>query len=130
MKFVLFLAFAARLVFAAPTTIDAATLLRNGQDAVALNSQWKDLTSTDACQKSEMACIENSIATCANGKWDLSAGQCATGQQCFALPNTRTEGIVRIPGLFTSIQRPEPCFQVCLVHELKERALIDRVYGR
>ncbi|KAF5318547.1 hypothetical protein D9619_010853 [Psilocybe cf. subviscida] len=95
MQFALLLIAAAQLVLGAPTTgkIDQATLLKNGQTAVSLNAQWKNIAATDACDGPQMACVKNSIATCTNKKWDVSTGRCAEGHQCFALPDTRKEGI-------------------------------------
>ncbi|KAF9566525.1 hypothetical protein CPC08DRAFT_758861 [Agrocybe pediades] len=82
------------LVQSAPTgaALDAATLLANGQAAQKLNSQFLTSKPSDSCQDDQIACIDNSIATCVNGQFDASKGKCSKSQTCFALPNVREVG--------------------------------------
>ncbi|KIJ99071.1 hypothetical protein K443DRAFT_680224 [Laccaria amethystina LaAM-08-1] len=82
------------LVRSAPAALDAATLLQNGQEAQKLNSIFHNLTATDPCNAGEVACVENSIATCTNGTWDTSKGGCAKTQNCFAIPSVRAAGVL------------------------------------
>ncbi|TFK41509.1 hypothetical protein BDQ12DRAFT_710592 [Crucibulum laeve] len=88
----IFAILASTFVHAAPTALDAATLLRNGQTAQQLNTQFSSLKITDACNAGEQACVEGSIATCTDGKWDTSKGRCAKSQECFAIPSVSKEG--------------------------------------
>ena len=101
------------LVRSAPTAaLDAATLLQNGQEAQQLNSIFQNLTATDPCSgkativarkfslsnkiAGQVACVQNSISTCANGTWDTSKGRCANTQNCFAIPSVRAGGVVSL----------------------------------
>jgi len=112
--------FATSLVQSAPTgtALDAATLLANGQDAQKLNSQFLNgnISTSDSCKGAcsysshdhnppnffllfsgdETACINNAIATCVDGRFDVSQGRCSKSQSCFALPNVKKAGTVRL----------------------------------
>ncbi|KAI0076484.1 hypothetical protein K474DRAFT_1597780, partial [Panus rudis PR-1116 ss-1] len=77
--------------FAAPTqSLDSATLLQNGQDAQTLNSEFQSLTVKDACDAGQMACVQNSRATCEFGSWKLQ--RCKDSEKCFAVPSLKDRG--------------------------------------
>ncbi|KAF8956285.1 hypothetical protein BDZ97DRAFT_1671800, partial [Flammula alnicola] len=84
---------ASTLVRSLPVVLLASSdLLKNGQDAQALNAEWKSLTATSPCGNFTTACVENSIAKCENDTWNTSAGACSKSQQCFALPSVTSGG--------------------------------------
>ncbi|KAF8626695.1 hypothetical protein AX15_004731 [Amanita polypyramis BW_CC] len=70
---------------------DKATLLANGKAAQRLNAQFQSLKATDPCTNGEKVCVSNSIAHCANGKWQIE-GKCPKTEQCFALPSLTSNG--------------------------------------
>ncbi|TEB30004.1 hypothetical protein FA13DRAFT_1609448, partial [Coprinellus micaceus] len=57
---------------------------KNALEAQQYNARFATIKATDACQGSEMACVEGAFASCVNGKWSVQ--KCSTGTQCFALP--------------------------------------------
>ncbi|EPQ61004.1 hypothetical protein GLOTRDRAFT_135580 [Gloeophyllum trabeum ATCC 11539] len=63
---------------------------KNGQDAAALNAQFKSMTVGQACTTGQNACINGAFAQCANGKM-VSLG-CAPGTTCAAVPITGGPG--------------------------------------
>jgi hypothetical protein len=81
------------VIHAAPVnnTVDANTLLKNGQTAQNLNVAFNNLTINDPCQSGQEACVSGALAKCDNtGKWE--AQQCPSNTQCFALPDIRSGG--------------------------------------
>ncbi|KIM42152.1 hypothetical protein M413DRAFT_444619 [Hebeloma cylindrosporum] len=92
---VAFLAFAFTFVQSAPTAaLDAATLLKNGQEAQNLNAQFKTIKLSDACGGTGLtaACVGNAISNCVNNAWNSTNGACSKSQQCFAIPNVQSNG--------------------------------------
>ncbi|TFY73864.1 hypothetical protein EWM64_g10149, partial [Hericium alpestre] len=81
---------ASPLALAAPVTVDNSTLISNGQLAQQLNAEFQNLTTSDACNTGEEACIKGQFATCNAEKWQTQ--RCAAGS-CFALPNIRSDGV-------------------------------------
>ncbi|KAF8067732.1 hypothetical protein FPV67DRAFT_1153321 [Lyophyllum atratum] len=80
-------------VLAAPTQpLDAATLLKNGQNAQKLNVAFQTMKETDPCTDEDKACMSEGVAVCRNGKWDAAQGGCSKTQACFALPSVRETG--------------------------------------
>ncbi|KAF9043858.1 hypothetical protein BDZ89DRAFT_219438 [Hymenopellis radicata] len=65
-------------------------ILQNGQDAIALNTQFASLTSSSTCTDGDQACIDGGFAQCVGGAFVVS--QCAGGTQCFALPLVNKAG--------------------------------------
>ncbi|KAJ7731148.1 hypothetical protein DFH07DRAFT_755820, partial [Mycena maculata] len=79
--------FASTLVSAAPVpraALDAAGLLKNGQEAQNLNAQFQNLTTSDACTSGDTACIGGDLATCVDDKWQTQG--CPNSLSCFAVP--------------------------------------------
>ncbi|KAJ7148619.1 hypothetical protein C8R43DRAFT_1088297 [Mycena crocata] len=68
----------------------AAFDLKNGQDAIALNDQFKTLTATSACNAPRDACVHDQFAQCVGGKFVLQP--CAGGTICAALPLVNSPG--------------------------------------
>ncbi|KAH9941097.1 uncharacterized protein BXZ73DRAFT_88293 [Epithele typhae] len=87
-------AFVVPAVLSAPTgaSLDPAVFLQNGQDAQALNTEYLSLNSTDTCKDGQLACIDNSIAHCANSTWSLEP--CSKSLSCFAMPSLKESGVV------------------------------------
>ncbi|EPQ53583.1 hypothetical protein GLOTRDRAFT_116974 [Gloeophyllum trabeum ATCC 11539] len=87
-----FVSLACTVVSAAPTSsLDAATIQRNVQEAQRLNDEFRTLTLLDACTSGQVACISGALAECAvNGAWATEA--CPRSQRCFALPSVRDNG--------------------------------------
>ncbi|KAF8906658.1 hypothetical protein CPB85DRAFT_867486 [Mucidula mucida] len=65
-------------------------LLQNGQDAIALNSQFASLTSSSTCTDGDEACVDGGFAQCVGGAFVVS--ECSGGTQCFALPLVNKAG--------------------------------------
>ncbi|TBU37306.1 hypothetical protein BD309DRAFT_905399 [Dichomitus squalens] len=81
-------------VLGAPTaSLDPAVFLQNGQDAQTLNAEFANLKASDRCNDGELACINNSVATCSKSNWQLVPCS-GTSNSCFALPSTTEEGTV------------------------------------
>ncbi|KAJ7636981.1 hypothetical protein FB45DRAFT_742399, partial [Roridomyces roridus] len=84
-----YLLVSATLINAAPVLVsrdvlDAASLLKNGQDAQNLNAQFQNLTTADACTAGQVACINGDLANCVNTKWQTQG--CPSSLSCFAVP--------------------------------------------
>ncbi|KAF4572519.1 hypothetical protein EYR36_007026 [Pleurotus pulmonarius] len=62
----------------------AAFDLKNGQDAIALNNQFKTTKEGSPCQQGELKCVGDRFAQCVNGK--LLSQACAPGTSCAAIP--------------------------------------------
>ncbi|KAF8804663.1 hypothetical protein BYT27DRAFT_6694604 [Phlegmacium glaucopus] len=81
----------------APTApLDAATLLKNAQEAQGLNAQFRsgNSTATGSCTNGDTTCAQNAIATCVNGQFAISNVRCPATQQCFALPSVKANGTI------------------------------------
>ncbi|KAJ3490166.1 hypothetical protein NLI96_g1628 [Meripilus lineatus] len=65
-------------------------LLKNGQDAIALNNKFKTLSSGSSCSSGENACVDNGFAQCSNGKFLIQP--CGPGLICAALPLVNSAG--------------------------------------
>ncbi|KXN91807.1 hypothetical protein AN958_11957 [Leucoagaricus sp. SymC.cos] len=77
----------------APTPLDAATLLQNGEAAQTLNRQFETLKASDPCQDGQVACLgTKTIANCQGTSWETTLGQCSRSQNCFALPSVTSQG--------------------------------------
>jgi hypothetical protein len=68
----------------------AAFDLQNGQDAIALNDQFKTLTPDSACTAGQDACVNQQFAQCVSGKFVLQP--CGGGTICAALPLVNSAG--------------------------------------
>ncbi|KAF9450212.1 hypothetical protein P691DRAFT_726450 [Macrolepiota fuliginosa MF-IS2] len=88
---IFFLSFAVA-VYAAPTSLDAATLLQNGQEAQTQNGVFRNLKASDPCEDGQVACIGKSIAKCQGTTWETNRGQCSRSQSCFVLPSVSRNG--------------------------------------
>jgi len=77
-------------VEASPFRRATAQDLKNGQDAIALNDQFKTMQAGQTCTTGQQGCINGGFAECANGKM-VSLG-CAGGTTCAALPVTGGAG--------------------------------------
>jgi len=87
--------FASKLVYSAPTALDAATLLKNGQEAQKLNAQFQTIKISDSCDGGpKTACVGNAISNCVNNAWNATDGACSRSQQCFAIPNVKSVGTI------------------------------------
>ncbi|KAJ7596612.1 hypothetical protein C8J56DRAFT_816427 [Mycena floridula] len=64
--------------------------LKNGQDAIALNNQFKTLTPDSPCTAPQDACVQDKFAQCVGGKFVLQA--CAATTICAALPLVNSAG--------------------------------------
>ncbi|KAI0655981.1 hypothetical protein C8Q70DRAFT_922447 [Cubamyces menziesii] len=64
--------------------------LQNGQDAVALNTQFAALSADSPCTAGENACVNGQFAQCVNGQFVLQP--CAGGLICAALPLVNSPG--------------------------------------
>lgn len=64
--------------------------LKNGQDAIALNSKFQGLNANSPCKAGENACINNGFAQCVGGKFVVQG--CAPGTICAALPLVNSPG--------------------------------------
>jgi len=86
--------FASTLVHSMPTAAsDPATLLKNGQEAQQLNALFQTIKISDPCDGGPTtACVGNAISNCVNNTWDTTNGVCSESQQCFAIPNVRSNG--------------------------------------
>ncbi|KAI0072368.1 hypothetical protein K474DRAFT_1667906 [Panus rudis PR-1116 ss-1] len=69
---------------------DPAVVLKNGQDAIALNDKFKTLTADSTCDAGENACIGDAFAQCVNGKFVTTP--CGPGTVCAALPLVNSAG--------------------------------------
>jgi hypothetical protein len=79
------------LALSAPLVpVDPPTLLQNGQDAQALNSEFQNLTTSDLCISGQRACISKALALCVFSNWITET--CPPSQQCFALPSVHYNG--------------------------------------
>ena len=118
--FTLLAIFTASLASAGPVIVDNATLLLNGQQALVLNCQFQSLQPNDPCNGTccplrgqsflrnanreiftdgDIACVQGATATCLNGT--LQTTPCSSNKSCFALPQVRTNGTVRVISLST-----------------------------
>ena len=109
------------LVFAAcgaPTQLDVATLLQNGEEAQALNRFFQGLKASDPCKGAyinfvaiaphaqnhtdgQVACLHGTAITkCEGSLWETTLGSCSMSQKCFALPSVSSSGTVRIYSTF------------------------------
>ncbi|KAJ6532739.1 hypothetical protein DFH09DRAFT_133325 [Mycena vulgaris] len=70
----------------------SAFALKNGQDAIALNNQFKTLTATSPCSAGQHACVNDKFAQCVGGKFVLQA--CGAGTICAALPLDNSAGTI------------------------------------
>ncbi|KAJ7785747.1 hypothetical protein B0H16DRAFT_1354563 [Mycena metata] len=68
----------------------AAFTLKNGQDAIALNDQFKTLTATSPCTAGQNACVNQQFAQCVGSTFTLQP--CAGGTICAALPLVNSAG--------------------------------------
>jgi len=102
----------------APTQLDAATLLQNGEEAQALNRFFQGLKASDPCKGAytnfvaiaphaqnyidgQVACLhETAITKCKGTLWETTLGSCSMSQKCFALPSVSSSGTVRIYSTF------------------------------
>ncbi|KAJ3570450.1 hypothetical protein NP233_g4396 [Leucocoprinus birnbaumii] len=75
--------------------LDAATLLRNGQEAQALNRHFQGLTASDSCQDGQVACIGGkTLVQCQGTSWSTVLDRCTgKSQNCFALPSVSSSGV-------------------------------------
>ncbi|CCM01221.1 uncharacterized protein FIBRA_03269 [Fibroporia radiculosa] len=71
-------------------SLDAATYLKNGQDAQRLNAEFASLNANDTCLSGQRACISGSYAQCVRGLWKTE--NCTASEQCYALPATVRNG--------------------------------------
>jgi len=102
----------------APTQLDAATLLQNGEEAQALNRFFQGLKASDPCKGAytnfvaiaphaqnytdgQVACLHGTVITkCKGTLWETTLGSCSMSQKCFALPSVSSSGTVRIYSTF------------------------------
>lgn len=102
----------------APTQLDAATLLQNGEEAQALNRFFQGLKASDPCKGTytnfiaiaphaqnhtdgQVACLRGtSITKCEGTLWKITLDSCSMSQKCFALPSVSSSGTVRIYSTF------------------------------
>jgi len=68
----------------------AAFTLQNGKDAQALNAGFQSLTPDSACTSGDVACVQDQVAKCVDGKFELSS--CTDGLQCVVLPLVNKPG--------------------------------------
>ncbi|KAF9480966.1 hypothetical protein BDN70DRAFT_992325 [Pholiota conissans] len=88
----LFIACIPTLVLSLPASLVAnSDLAADGQSAQSLNAQFRTLTTSSPCGNLTQACVDNSIATCKNDKWDAS-NACLQTQSCFAVPDFKNGG--------------------------------------
>jgi hypothetical protein len=78
------------LAVSARPTRRAAFTLKNGQDAIALNNEFKDLTPNSPCNSGDNACVNGEFAQCDGGKFVLTP--CPSGTVCAALPLVNKAG--------------------------------------
>lgn len=79
-----FVALAVAMAAAARPMRRDATDLANGQAAIALNNQYKTLSTSASCTAGEDACVTGKFAQCVGGKFVLQS--CAAGTICAAIP--------------------------------------------
>ncbi|KAF4581276.1 hypothetical protein EYR40_002862 [Pleurotus pulmonarius] len=84
------LSFFTTIAVSAPTSPDAATLLKNGQEAQGLNFAFRTLSANDDCSSGDTGCILGASAQCVDGKWDVT--NCPGQTRCYALPSFTGEG--------------------------------------
>ncbi|KAF4563802.1 hypothetical protein EYR36_003044 [Pleurotus pulmonarius] len=84
------LSFFTTIAVSAPTSPDAATLLKNGQEAQGLNFAFRTLSANDDCTSGDTGCILGASAQCVDGKWDVT--NCPSQTRCYALPSFTGEG--------------------------------------
>ncbi|KAF7430447.1 hypothetical protein PC9H_006154 [Pleurotus ostreatus] len=84
------LSFFTIIAVSAPTSPDAATLLKNGQEAQGLNFAFRTLSANDDCTSGDTGCILGASAQCVDGKWDIT--NCPSQTRCYALPSFTGEG--------------------------------------
>ncbi|KAF9493047.1 hypothetical protein BDN71DRAFT_1450744 [Pleurotus eryngii] len=84
------LSFFATIAVSAPTSPDAATLLKNGEEAQGLNFAFRTLSANDNCTSGDTGCILGASAQCVDGKWDVT--NCPSQTRCYALPSFTGEG--------------------------------------
>ncbi|XP_006463728.1 hypothetical protein AGABI2DRAFT_194475 [Agaricus bisporus var. bisporus H97] len=78
---------------AAPTLLEANTLLQNGEEAQALNRYFKSLKTADHCNDGQVACLGSQIlAKCQGAAWTITLSQCSGSQNCYALPSVSSSG--------------------------------------
>ncbi|KAJ7484482.1 hypothetical protein FB451DRAFT_1028201, partial [Mycena latifolia] len=85
---------ASTLVYAAPVpraTLDAPTLLKNGQTAQNINAQFQNMSANDSCNTGDVACIKGDLATCVDDKWQTES--CPQSLSCFAVPLVGQTGV-------------------------------------
>jgi len=78
------------LAVSARPTRRAAFTLKNGQDAIALNNNFKGLTKNSSCNEGDQACVDGSFAICSGGQFVLTP--CPSGTVCAALPLVNKPG--------------------------------------
>jgi hypothetical protein len=78
------------LAVSARPTRRAAFTLKNGQDAIALNNEFKGLTGNSPCNSGDNACVNGQFAQCEGSKFVLTP--CPSGTVCAALPLVNTPG--------------------------------------
>ncbi|KAI0027551.1 hypothetical protein K488DRAFT_74451 [Vararia minispora EC-137] len=64
---------------------------RNALDAQVLNTLFGNLTMNSTCADSQMACVQNNVATCQDGAWQV-VDQCNSQFQCLAMPELEGNG--------------------------------------
>ncbi|PCH33264.1 hypothetical protein WOLCODRAFT_147366 [Wolfiporia cocos MD-104 SS10] len=69
---------------------DSSFLQLNGEEAIALNAQFKTLTATSSCTDGTSACVNGEFAQCVSGNFVLTS--CGSGLTCAALPLVNSAG--------------------------------------